>query len=113
MLAESNLTTYNFDHLEKIIVDGLNKTIDTSSDLRICAYWALSKRFNRNLIPSFKGWLKSELDEGNSAAIYQILIALGKMGEPVFNVDREGGSSVYEIDLNVRDAKTYLTSDNI
>lgn len=111
VLAESNLTTYNVDHLEKIIVDGLNKTVDTNSDLRISAYWALSKRFNRNLIPSFKGWLKSELDEGNGAAIYQILIALGDMGEPVFNVDREGGSSVNELDLNVRDAKSYLKSD--
>jgi hypothetical protein len=51
----------------------------------------LSKRFHRNLIPLFKGWLKSELDEGNGADIYQIPFALGNMGEPVFNIDREGG----------------------
>lgn len=113
VLAESILIKYNVDHLEKIIVDGLNDNIYINSDLRVSAYWALSKRFNRNLIASFKGWLKSELDEGNGAAIYQILIALDNMGEPVFNVDRKGGSSVYEIDLNVRDTKTYLTSDNL
>jgi len=113
VLAESILTKYNVDHLEKIIVDGLNNAIYTNSDIRVAAYWALSKRFNRNLIQSLKGWLKSELDKRDGAAIYQIMIALGNMGEPVFNIDRQGGSSMYEMDLNIRDAKTYLNSDNI
>lgn len=113
VLAESNLTTYKVSDLEKIIVNGLNKSLYKYFADKTSAYWALSKRCNRNLIPEFKRWLRSELEAENGAAVYQILIALNNIGEPVFHKDREGGSAVFETDLNLRDAREYLTKQNI
>lgn len=48
----------------------------------------------------------------NPNAVYQLLIALGNMGEPVFNKDREGGSAIYETELNLKDAREYLRKEN-
>ena len=108
IIGKSDLTSFNPTDLERIIVDGLeNEVYDDSTD-RISAYWALSKRFNRNLTPSFKIWLQKEFDLHNQQAVYQLLIALGNMGEPVFNPDREGGTASWETELNMRDAKEYL-----
>lgn len=111
VLSESKLVGYEVNELEKIIVEGLNEGIYKDSDSRTSAYWALSKRHKYDLIPSFKNWLKSELLEENSNAIYQLLIALGNLDEPVFNKDREGGSAIYETELNLRDAQEYLKNE--
>ncbi|RKN81053.1 hypothetical protein [Ulvibacterium marinum] len=112
ILAESELTVFSSKELEKIIVDGFDKGFYNNSDTKTSAYWALSKRFNHDLIPFFNRRLKSELEAKNSAAVYQLLIALGNMGVPVFNKDREGGSAIYETELNLRDAKEYLKRVN-
>lgn len=113
VLAGSNLTAFKVSEIEQIIVYGINKSLYKDSASRTSAYWALSKRYNRKLIPQFKSWLKSELKDEDGAAVYQILIALSNIGEIVFNEDREGGSAVFETDLNLRDAREYLIKLNI
>ncbi|WP_412560842.1 hypothetical protein [Winogradskyella sp. MIT101101] len=108
IISASELTKFKPTELEQIIVDGLEKSIYDGSTDRISAYWALGKRFNRNLIPLFKKWLQKEFDLKDPQAVYQLLISLGNMEEPVFNPDRDGGSASWETELNLRDAKAYL-----
>ena len=109
---KSELTVFSPKELEKIIVDGLDRGVYKNSDTKTSAYRALSKRFNRDLIPSFNKWLKSELEVENSIAVYQLLIALGNMEVPVFNKNSERGSAIYETELNLRDARDYLKRVN-
>ena len=108
MISESGLSDFEPVTLEKIIVDGLNNGIYNGSSDRISAYWALGKRFNGELIPVFRKWLKQELHFNESYAVYQLLIALGNMEEPAFNPDRDGSSAYSETELNMRDAADYL-----
>ena len=75
---------------------------------RAVAYWALSKRYDKALIPDFKNWLKIELASKDKTAVYQILIALDNVDEPVFGKDRDGGYAAHETTLNIRDAENYL-----
>ena len=107
IIAESKLTEYNPTELEKIIVDGLNSGIYKNEDERISGYWSLSKIRNRNLIAEYKKWLRTELENENGIAVFQILIGLDQLDEPVFNENRTG-QGVDETELNIRDAKQYL-----
>lgn len=112
VIAESGLSNFEPELLERSVVDGLNNGIYDSSTDRISAYWVLGKRFNRNLIPSFKKWLQKEFDLNDPLAVYQLLISLGNMEEPVFNPDRDGSSAYFETELNMRDAKDYLNKNS-
>ena len=108
VIADSGIAQIRAEVLEQNVVDGLKNGMYDGEPARISAYWALGKRFNENLIPFFKKWLRKEVDLGDEQAVYQLLISLGNLGEPVFNPDREGGSAYYETELNMRDAKDYL-----
>ena len=108
VIAESGLSDLKPDHLEQHVVDGLNKNVYNEIADRINAYWVLGKRFNRNLIPLFRKWLSNELEQKNDQAVYQLLISLNNLEEPVFNSDRDGGSASWEKELNMRDANSYL-----
>ena len=108
IISDSGLAKLNAELLEQSVVDGLNNGLYDATDDRISAYWALGKRFNRNLIPLFKKWLRKEFESNDAQAVYQLLISLGNMGEPVFNPDRDGGSASWETELNMRDANDYL-----
>ena len=107
IIAESKLTEFKTSELEQIIVDGLNSGIYKTEEERVSGYWSLSKIGNRNLITDFKKWLLTELENENGIAVFQILIALDRLVEPVFNKNRTG-QGVDETELNVRDAKQYL-----
>ena len=107
ILSESTLSKLKPTELEKIIINGLNTGIYKNEDERVSGYWALSKTGNKNLISNYQKWLKTELENENEIAIYQILIALDRLDEPVFNKNRSG-QSVNEIGLNIKDAKAYL-----
>jgi hypothetical protein len=107
IIAESKLTEYNPTELEKIIVDGLNSGIYKNEDERVSGYWSLSKIGNRNLIAEYKKWLRTELQNENGIAVFQILIGLDRLDEPVFNENRTG-QGVDETELNIKDAKQYL-----
>tara|TARA_R110002051_G_scaffold322862_1_gene414714 strand:- start:1226 stop:1651 length:426 start_codon:yes stop_codon:yes gene_type:complete len=108
IISESGLSQLEPVTLEKIIVDGLNNGIYTEKADRISGYWVLGKRFNIDLIPFFRKWLKSELDLNESHTVYQLLISLGNMEEQVFSPDRKGSSSFNETELNLKYAKDYL-----
>jgi len=112
IIAESGLAELEAEVLERNVVDGLDSGIYDGSTDRISAYWALGKRFNRNLIPSFKKWIRKEFDLNDAQAVYQLLISLGNMEEEVFNPDRDGGSASWETELNMRDAKDYLNKNS-
>ncbi|AXO79243.1 hypothetical protein DZC78_05475 [Olleya aquimaris] len=107
IIAESKLTKYKPTELKKIIVDGLNSGIYKNEDERVSGYWSLSKIGNRNLIADYKKWLRTEVENENGIAVFQILIGLDRLDEPVFNENRTG-QSVDETELNIRDAKQYL-----
>ncbi|WP_242132293.1 hypothetical protein [Aestuariivivens marinum] len=104
----SGLSKFEHSFLERNIVNDLDKGVYNNSTDRISAYWVLGKRFNRNLIPAFQKWLRYELDSNDAIAVYQILIALGNMDEPVFNPKRNGSYASWEAELNIEDAKDYL-----
>jgi hypothetical protein len=107
IIAESNLTKYKPSELEKIIIDGLNSGIYKNEDERVSGYWSLSKIGNRNLIAEYKKWLRTELENENGIAVFQILIGLDRLDEPAFNENRTGRGAD-ETELNIRDAKQYL-----
>lgn len=106
LIANSGLSNCSVELLEAMLVEALNT--ERSPSYRNTAYWALSKRFNRELIPVFKKWMGEELQKQESAAVYQLLIALDNLEEPVFGEDRNGSFSATDTGLNVRDAKIYL-----
>lgn len=103
------LSDYPAEELAKSIIYKLNSE-NENSEFRSTAYWVLSKRFDKNLLPLFKKWLKIEINAVNSHAVYQLLIALDNLKEPVFGNDRNGRYSFDETDLNLRDAQNYLQS---
>ncbi len=107
IIAESELTKFKPTELEQIIVSGLNSGIYKNEDERVSGYWALSKIGNRNLISDLKKWLRTELENENTIAIFQLLITLDRLEEPVFN-EKRTGQGVDETELNIRDAKQYL-----
>jgi hypothetical protein len=108
--AQSGLSDLQPKEVEKIIVDGLNAGIYDSNPDRTIAYWALGKRFNRSLITDLRKWLWKELDLNAPDAVYQLLISLDNLDEPVFHPDRNGGYALHETELNLRDARNYLRS---
>ena len=107
IIAESKLTKYKPTELEKIIVDGLNSGIYKNESERVSGYWSLSKIGNRNLVAEYKKWLRTELENENGIAVFQILIGLDRLDEPVFGENRTE-QAVNETELNIRDAKEYL-----
>lgn len=107
IIAESELTKFKPTELEQFIVDGLNSGIYKNEDKRVSAYWSLSKIGNRKLISQYKNWLRTELENGNPIAVFQILVGLDRLDEPAFHKKRTG-RAVDETELNFRDAKNYL-----
>lgn len=109
LIAESGLTELKPNDLKVQIINGLNSGLYSDSKERISAYWTLSKVHDKNLIPDFRKWLKTEFEKQEPLAIYQLMIALGNLEEPVFNKNRTG-SAFNETELNLRDAEVYLKS---
>ena len=107
IIAESGLSDLKPGELEKIIVEGLNSNFYKGTKIRTSAYWALSKQFNAELIPDFKKWLEMEINKNNAGVVFQLMIALDNLEEPIFNKERSSYSTA-EIELNMRDAKNYL-----
>jgi len=106
LIEKSGLSHCCAESLEAALIEALNARPPLS--YRSSAYWALSKRFNGSLIPAFKTWMIRELQEQDGGALYQLLIALDNLGEPVFGDDRKGSYSAMDTGLNIRDAKDYL-----
>lgn len=109
LIAESGLTELKPNDLKIQIIIGLNNGLYSDSKERISAYWTLSKVHDMNLIPDFRKWLKIEFENQEPLAVYQLMIALGNLEEPVFNENRTG-SAFDETELNLRDAENYLKS---
>ncbi|QCX37734.1 hypothetical protein FF125_04530 [Aureibaculum algae] len=109
LIAESRLTKLKPNDLKMQIINGLNSGLYSDSKERISAYWTLSKVHDKNLIPDFRKWLKSEFEKSEPLAVYQLMIALVNLEEPVFNKKRIG-SAFHEAELNMRDADSYLKS---
>ncbi|WP_369998805.1 hypothetical protein [Winogradskyella sp.] len=110
IIAKSKLTKFKPTELEQIIVDGLNSGIYKNEDERVSGYWSLSKIGNRNLIAEYRKWLRTELQNENGIAVFQILVGLDRLEEPAFNESRTGRGA-NEIALNFRDAKEYLNKN--
>lgn len=89
------------------IVNELDKGI-SKAGARATAYWALGKWHSIEMLPFFRTSLCAEL-ERDVDAVYQILIALDNLNEPVFGNDRRGQVGSDEVELNLRDARAYLS----
>lgn len=107
IIEESKFKDIPTDQLEMGIVNGIQDKIYKSEAERVSAYWTLSKRGNKKLILRFKNWLKTELEDENPIAIFQILVALDLLGESSFSEERIQLDS-NETELNIRDAINYL-----
>lgn len=90
------------------ILDSFKEVNPVDIAYRISAYWSLSKRFDKNLLPFFQKQLELELAIESAPAVFQLLIALDNLTEPVFGIDRNGSYAGIDVDLNIRDAKAYL-----
>ena len=108
VIAESGLNNLKPIELENQIIKGIDSGLYSDTKERISAYWSLSKIHKNELIPNFRKWLKIELENENSDTVYQLMIALGNLEEPIFNLDRNGSSAFNETELNLRDAREYL-----
>jgi len=111
VIAESGLNNLKPIELETQIVNGIDNGLYSDSKERISAYWSLSKIHKTELIPNFKKWLKIEIENENADTVYQLMIALGNLGEPIFNIDRNGSSAFNETELNLRDARKYFETN--
>lgn len=78
----------------------------SSSTYRQTAYWALGKLHDPGLLPFFEKQLHLELQR-DLLAVYQIMIALDNLDEPVFS-DERPGSTAHEYDRNREDARRWL-----
>ena len=81
-------------------------------EYRLSAYWALSKRFDKNLLPFFRKQLEVEIEVEETPGVFQLLIAIDNLAEPAFGTDRNGSFSGFDSDLNIRDAKAYLKQNS-
>lgn len=108
IIAESGLKELPIPELVTAIIENLHTDCAEDDSYRTSAYWALSKRFDKKLIPFFQAWLRRELSVTGMPAVFQLLIALDNLAEPVFGEDRNGSYGGHEVALNVRDAETYL-----
>ncbi|MEM7187827.1 MAG: hypothetical protein AAF466_14350 [Bacteroidota bacterium] len=107
VVTTSQLPDINPDQLAQHIVHGIEVDDYMDPNTRGTAYWALSKRFDTTLIPLFRKWLKKELELQNFGGMFQLMIALSNVDEPIFDSQRTGYAS-FEQDLNERDAHAYL-----
>lgn len=94
--------------LVNAIIESFKEANPGDISYRTSAYWALSKRFDKKLIPFFQKQLELELTIEGIPAVFQLLIALDNLTEPVFGKDRNGSYAGMDIELNMRDAKNYL-----
>ncbi len=93
------------------IVSQLLASIETvlrPAGVKCTGYWALGKLYSDELLPFFRQALAVEINDDREA-VYQLLIALDNLNEPVFGADRSGSYSSSETDLNLRDAHNYLS----
>jgi|GEM_PF-4326175 len=100
------------DTLQNDLVNALNDNAPEDAEARRLAYWALSKRADAALIPSFRNWLSQELKGNDAQAIFQLMIGLDNLEEPIFDVSRSGYAS-FEEELNRRDASRYLNQTDL
>ncbi|MCP4188693.1 MAG: hypothetical protein GY763_13905 [Gammaproteobacteria bacterium] len=90
------------------ILDIFSEVNPDNAEYRLSCYWALSKRFDKNLLSFFRKQLKFELEVEGAPGVFQLLIALDNLTEPAFGVDRNGSYAGIDSELNIRDAKAYL-----
>ena len=111
IIAESEFKNRNTSELETLIVDGLNAGLYKTESERISAYWCLYKIGNPKLKEDFVNWLGMELKKGHKNTLFQLLVALDRIGEKAF-ADERTGRAADELDLNVRDAMEYLKNNS-
>ena len=108
IVNNSGFIQFTPEELESMLIDSI---ADSEPEQRSRVYWVLGKRYNHNLLPKFKDWLKLEVATDNVQVIYQLLIALDNLEEPVFGKDRDGSYSSLDTELNIRDANVYLNKN--
>ena len=91
IITELELDTIAPDDLAHTLWDWLGGK-GADSPLRSSAYWALGKRHDPRDLTSLVAVLHRELPR-DADAVYQILIALENLGEPVFPPEQRGRSS--------------------
>jgi len=106
LISASGYGEAKHEQLVKVIMESIEQAPEDEG-YRIAAYWSLSKRFDPELISYLKRQLKQELDDENKGTVYQLMICLDNLSEPVFDSKRTG-YSLLDFELNFRDATDYL-----
>jgi len=107
LIAFSKLKDYQPAKLEQLLIKGVDAGVYTNDEERVGVYWALSKSNNRQLIPVFRRWLRSEVAANCDTVLFQLLVALDRLDEPVFPRTRSSRAADDNA-LNLRDARAYL-----
>lgn len=100
------LVEISADDLAESILERLRGAVEPPRTFRDSAYFVLGKKFDPSLKSFFVERMEFELSR-DMEAVYQLMIALDNLREPVFAKDRTG-YSVLDNDLNRRDAENYL-----
>ena len=108
IIEDSGLRDIPASELAEAILGNLNEKHSGNTAYRLSAYWALSKRFDKNLLAFFQKSLAAELQIEGIPAVFQLLIALDNLNEPVFGKYRNGSFSGDDVESNCQDAKNYL-----
>ena len=95
------------EELQLELIGQLEQGQDEDDQWRRLAYWALSKRFDKALTVPYQKWLAQALAGSDDQAVYQLMIGLDNLDEPIFDPARTGFAS-FEVELNRRDASRYL-----
>jgi hypothetical protein len=96
------------EEMKTKVVKHLLSAKDATEANRATAYWALGKSVDEKLVGFFRKQLVAEIERSAADAVYQILIALNDLGEPVFGSDRGGTYDLFDRTLNFRDAHSYI-----
>jgi len=111
VVAESDLEGRELREVKNELIDSVTFPTELNAHDRCGIYWALSKTFDSDLIGWWTSQLRNEV-ENKTECVFQIMIALDNLEEPIFVEDRSGYSTL-ETEFNLRDARNYLDGKEI
>lgn len=106
VVADSKLEGRDPRELKKELIESVTFPTELNEQDRTPVYWVLSKTFDSELIEWWTSQLRKEVED-ETGCVFQILIALDNLEEPVFGKGRSS-RSICETELNLRDARNYL-----
>jgi len=111
VVEDSNLEGRELREIKKELIDSVTFPTEINAQHRCGIYWALSKTFDSDLIGWWTSQLRKEV-ENKTECIFQILIALDNLEEPIFDRGRDDalGCAAPPSEPDVRFSRIRLSS---